>query len=319
MKHFVFLVLIGSSLFNLAHGQDCVYHTLEDFIEGQCDESEKPYIDGVIDLRGGTDLVLLKNDASDKRIKKAFAVQIDGIHLFSVHEIDRNLAKKDRLSIDNNRNAYLIAKSNGVYNYMEYDPGKGNGPGAGLGTGGISLGYAFSLGKTPVRGFIFDPVNREFNVFDNCKDFNEFLSSRHPEYSFECKKRKLDIEIVRDIIGEINGSVQQESASESSDNQRIIIYPHRSIINEDLDLTIGEKTLEFDEVSIIETNISCEQPSQLCISGMDVCLTVKCDDDHPYYIISKDRETERFLLEPSNPDDFKYYSAIIERKRSRRR
>ena len=319
----ILLLFSGLTYAQNSFGADCIYRTIEDFVENVCD-NDRPYIDKVVGKRDPVKKYQIKTKRNNKRLKEAFAVVIDGELYYQIYEIHRYMAKKDRLPSARNADNFIKVKSSGVYDYLEYSEAGGGGPGVGIGSGGfgtgIGLGTSLNLGKKKVTGLIYDPVNFEFNVFENCKDFNQFLAERHPQFSYECKKKKLDIEQVRKVIGQINGKAQKVSLNaevSSGKAKNITIYPHRTIVRNACTLLVGDKEIDFDDLTVLELTIDCEATKSLCVKDTEACLDIICDDGISHYIISKDREANVYLIENSNPDDFKYYNALLERRRNR--
>jgi len=322
----IFTIIESSSYAQNTFGSDCIYYTIEDFAEDLCDYQDRPYIDKVIAKKNPVKKYVIKTERKNKRLKEAFAVVIDGELYYQIYEIHRYMAKRDNLPGSRNMDDFIKVVSSGVYDYIEYAESGGGGPGVGLGTGGfgsaIGLGTSINLGKKKVTGLIYDPVRYEFNVFDNCKDFNEFLSERHPEFSYECKKKKLEIGVVRKIMGQINGKAREERTDaivSSGKGKEIIIYPHRTIVRNSCTLLVGDRSIGFDDLTILEMTIDCEAEKSICIEGTDVCLNIACDDDIAHYIVSRDREAKVYTIENSNADDFKYYNALLERRKKRKK
>lgn len=294
--------------------------TKEDYQNQKCTQNMDAYVDRVIGAGKNGEVFVLKSQETGKRIKKAFAVTINGDMFYNLSAISGNLAKKDRLNIGNNQNTYLRALSRGTYDYMEYDNRDPSGPGAGLGTGGIGLGMSFNLGGSSIRGLIYDNEQGEFNVFMNCKDLNAFLDERHPELSDECKKKKIKIGDVRQVMKQLNGTqVANAVPIEEGAEKEIILYPHRSMTREECIIYADGSDFEFDGYDVLELTIPCAETAQFCVNDQQLCLDISCDDETKYYIVSFEKETKKYIIEPSNPDDFKYYSALMERRRNNRR
>ena len=78
----------------------------------------------------------------------------------------------------------------------------------------------------------------------------------------------------------------------------------------------GEDEFEFDDLSVLDLTISCENPLVFCTDDSSNCLEVKCEDPEEFYIVSFDKEKGDYLIEPSNPDDYKYYMALLERRKN---
>lgn len=331
MKRVILYLLTSTVISNIVFAQNssnCVYWTMEDFLEDKCDESEIPYVDGIYDERSGVEKFVLKTKTKNKRLKKAFGALINGEMFYQIYPISRNLAKKDRIETSRNSSDFIRVLSWGLYDYMEYsgENSSGSGSGIGIGGGGVSTGIGIGLnlgggGNGRVRGLIFDPENQEFNVFRNCKDFNEFLLERHPQYAYECKKKKINLNQVRAIIEQINGQGQQfvEEEVDIENSKLVTVFPHRNIVKYPCVLLIGDEKWEFDDLTVLETYIPCDEGERICIEGTDKCIEASCDDDVIFYMINRNRETKTYSLEPSNEEEHKYYTALLERRKSRKK
>ncbi|MDG2449098.1 MAG: hypothetical protein P8M34_05655 [Saprospiraceae bacterium] len=304
--------------------QDCIYWSIEDFAEGICDNEEIPYVDKVLNKKSPVKKYMIKTDRKNKRLKKAFAANIACELYYDQYEITRYLAKGDRLSAPGTNSHFIKVKSQGTYDYLEWADGGGNGPGIGIGSGGfgsgIGLNTGLNLGKKKVTGLIYDPQRFEFNVFKNCKDFNEFLAERHPDLSYECKKKKLKIERVREVMAKLNKGVKREGTTANGEAVRFVtVFPHRSIVRNSCTLNIAGEEIPFDDVSVIDIDLDCGGDNVICIEGSEVCLDVACENDIQYVLVSRDKETRAYSIEASNEKDFEYYNRLIERRKERRK
>ena len=327
---FLIYVIIISPLYpqraDAGDPSNCIFRTMEDYLDDVCDTSDKPYVDKVFDRGGRVKKYILKTRRDNKKLKKAFAALIDGELYIQIYPITRNLAKKDRLPSSRYTSDFLKVLSWGVYDYLEYDGDSYNrsGSGIGIGGGGVSTGIGLGLslgggGGDRIQGMIFDPDNQEFNVFRNCKDFNEFLLERHPEFSYECKKKKIKLNQIRSIIGQINGvqSPANDVDVDEENSKLITIFPHRSIVKHPCTLLIAGEEWEFDDLTVLDTRVACDEVINICVNGTEVCVEASCEDDVVYYLVSRDRETDTFSVEPSDADEHKYYTALLERRKKR--
>ena len=320
----IFTLLILKITYAQRSSTDCIYWSIEDFAEGICNNEELPYVDNVLGKKSQVKRYVIKTDRKNKRLKNAFAVRIDGEMYYDQYEITRYLSKGDRLPPPGTNSHFLKVTSQGTYDYLEWSEGGNNGPGIGIGSGGfgtgIGIGTSLGLGKKKVTGLIYDPQRFEFNVFRNCKDFNEFLADRHPDLSYECKKKKLPIEKVREVIGKLNKGVKRESTAPDGETTRFVtVFPHRTIVRNSCTLTIAGENVEFNDVSVVDIDLDCGGDNLICVEGTEVCLDMSCDSDIEYVIVSRDKETREYAIEVSNQKDFEYYNRLIERRKERRK
>ncbi len=332
MKNSIFLLIILFSTSSYAQSResgDCIYRTIEDFAEKNCDHSEKPYVDKVLAKKKSVKKYLIKTTKKNKRLKEAFAVVINGELYYQQYVVSRYLKKGDRLPQANSNTDFIKVKSQGLYDYMEWSERGNNGSGLGIGSGtfgtGIGLGTSINFGKKKVTGLIYDAERFEFNSFKNCKDFNAFLAERHPSLAYDCKKKKLDIETVRNVMAKINKGMSRslnavgENTTDGESMRYVTVYPHRTIVRNKCKLTIGEEIVEFNDLSVLDIDLDCGGNNMICIEGTEICLDVPCDSKIEYVIISRDRESREYAIEISNEKEFKYYNALIERRRKRRK
>mgnify|MGYP000439297352 CR=1 FL=1 len=55
------------------------------------------------------------------------------------------------------------------------------------------------------KGIVWDFENEEFNIFKNCKDYNEFIKDESPDDIQKCEKRQPNMFAVRKAINKIKG------------------------------------------------------------------------------------------------------------------
>ena len=54
-----------------------------------------------------------------------------------------------------------------------------------------------------MKGIVWDVKNKEFNIFKNCKDYNEFIKAIYPEGVQSCEQHQPDITRIREVIEKI--------------------------------------------------------------------------------------------------------------------
>ena len=169
-----------------------IYKTKADFI------SDKPILVSTEDLEIEKIELIVKSDSlirrcyffntnTNKKIKKVFAIVYENKLYFNVGAINKNKNKNDKGLSANSNNAFVLVLFGGS-NFLYSEAGLINHWKAGLsagvssGVGGVT-GYALgeaiegSYPTTTVygKGLVWDYKNEEFNVFTDCKDFNEFI------------------------------------------------------------------------------------------------------------------------------------------------
>ena len=53
------------------------------------------------------------------------------------------------------------------------------------------------------KGIVWDIKNQEFNIFKNCKDYNDFIKDKYPEGVQQCENQQPDMLLVRKAIEKI--------------------------------------------------------------------------------------------------------------------
>ncbi|SCZ00434.1 hypothetical protein [Flavobacterium caeni] len=140
----------------------------------------------------------------DKRIKDAFAVSYDGYLYFQINAILKNRHKDDDSQTNSFPNSFvrvLIGGDN--FLYTEADLANVWAKGAAYGGVGGGVGVALANKWTYGKGIVWDFANSEFNIFRNCKDFNEFIKNYYENGIQECKKNQPETFNIREIIEKI--------------------------------------------------------------------------------------------------------------------
>ena len=139
---------------------------------------------------------------SKKRVKDAFAISYEGSLYFHVKSMQNLMEKKDRKQKIDHKDSFIRVVDQGRYLYMEAFTRKGGGIGFGIGGGPVSVATGGS--KEILKGVIYNFESGKFDLFRDCKDFNQFLRFAHSMEEFECDKKQVPIELVREIIWDIN-------------------------------------------------------------------------------------------------------------------
>jgi len=188
---------------------DGIYQTKQDFINKiPSSTAAVVQMGGIIDKEEIVDYTpdacyfYLKKE--DKKIKKVFAVCYKGQIYFQTGAILNNRNKTDRAQINDYPNVFVRVRIMGEnYYYTEVD--LVNKWAQSFAFGGGIVGGALSKGNLyNAKGIVWDVKNKEFNIFKNCDDYNEFIKTLYPDGVQECKDHQPDIEKVREAIKKIN-------------------------------------------------------------------------------------------------------------------
>ncbi|MHA7108611.1 hypothetical protein ACRTDU_00710 [Sunxiuqinia elliptica] len=227
-QRIILTLLIFLSGLSLSQGQqplksieypNGLYKKKENFINKKPSEIRQLLIKK-IELVNDTDAIIRRcyflDKATNKRIKKTFAIVYNGQLYFSNWAILKNKNKEDKsLSPASSMNAFVLVIMQGPkYLYAEaglvnhWQAGISNGVAGGVGgIIGSALGEAIDNSypsTTPLgTGLVWDIQNQEFNVFRNCPDFNDFLEHCSLE-KIDCKNEVFDLNRVRSAIQIIN-------------------------------------------------------------------------------------------------------------------
>lgn len=187
-----------------------VYFTKEDFLNKKASNSSYELfakeVDGIEKERiyGIPDECFFYYFSNDKKIKDVFAVSYRGQLYFQINAILKNRNKIDRAQDNDHPNSFVRVKIYGVnYYYFEADLANIWAQGASVGAFGIIIGSAVATTLDNLKGIVWDIKNKEFNIFKNCSDYNEFIKDKYPEGIQECKKQQPDIELIRKAIEKI--------------------------------------------------------------------------------------------------------------------
>lgn len=149
-----------------------------------------------------------------KKIKDAFAIRIDNHLYFSIKEVVR---PKNRSKVDRDQHThYIYAFSRVMYkgdNYLYFEHLFFSGWEAGLAAGlAGTVGAYINSYNYKEKGIVWDGINKEFNIFRNCKDYNKFMTERSFELGkSECKGKKYNISTVRKSIKVLDSGITSGS------------------------------------------------------------------------------------------------------------
>lgn len=144
-------------------------------------------------------------DEKESKLKNVFAVVQNGILYFNIKAIldVKNRNKNDGSQDSDNPNSFARATMGGNnYYYSEINVGNVWTKGLGYGIGG-GVGSTIASSANDYKGVVWDSANQEFNIFKNCKDYNDFIKDKSPEDVQVCKTNQPDNLQVRKAIEKI--------------------------------------------------------------------------------------------------------------------
>lgn len=183
---------------------DGIYFTKQDFINKIPNSKEKIIPKELVgwekdEISGIPDECYFYFVNGDKRVKKVFAVCYRGNIYFQTQAILDNRNKKDKAQTHDFPNGFVKVKSIGEnYYYTEAD--LVNKWAQGFAYGGGVVGGAMAKSLYNYKGIVWDVKNKEFNIFKNCNDYNDFIKVIYPEGVQECKNQQPDLKKVRQAI-----------------------------------------------------------------------------------------------------------------------
>ena len=139
---------------------------------------------------------------SNKKVTNVFAVVVDGQIFFQIKSILKHRNKKDKNQTNSTLQSFVRVLLGGDnYYFTEVDLANqwSQALNYNLGVVGGVTAQDASKGK----GVVWDINNREFNIFRNCKDFNEFLTENLGSTPITCQDKQPDGYVVRERINEV--------------------------------------------------------------------------------------------------------------------
>jgi hypothetical protein len=189
----------ASSLRLLPNG---IYKTKEDFLNKRITSTDEVVPKGLIGIEKPvltkiSDNCFFYYKATDDKVKDVFAISYKGHLYFQIYAILENRNKTDRAQSNDFPNSFVRVLSAGEnYYYLEANLTNQWAQGALYG-GVLESSVHFE------KGIVWDIKNKEFNIFKNCKDYNDFIADKYPEGVQECKKQQADIVEIRKAIEKI--------------------------------------------------------------------------------------------------------------------
>ena len=186
-----------------------IYKTKEDFINKKPSQTTKVFAKGLIGFEKPILTEILHSCFfydydSDSKIKNVFAISFKGHLYFQINAILENRNKTDRAQTNELPNSFVRVIMGGEnYYYTEADLvnkwAQGLAYGAIGGVTGAVIGNTMYYGK----GVVWDFKNKEFNIFKNCEDYNDFLKEVYPKGVQTCPDQQPNIKEVRKVIAKI--------------------------------------------------------------------------------------------------------------------
>lgn len=141
---------------------------------------------------------------NDSRIKEGFAVSYKGNLYFRIKAIVKNANKSDGGQTSDFENGFVrVILGGDNYMYTEANLSGVWSQGLAYGAVGGAAGGALARSMVYGKGVVWDFKNAEFNIFRNCKDYNEFIQSVYPEGVQECNSKQVNVYRIREIIDKI--------------------------------------------------------------------------------------------------------------------
>lgn len=186
-----------------------VYNTKEDFINKKVRSFGKLIPKGLIGFEKPILNTIEHNcffyiESSDEKLTNVFAVSFQGHLYFQINAVLSNRNKKDRAQSNDFPNSFVRVIIGGD-NYYYTEANLANAWVQGLAYGGVGGAVGGSLANTVVygKGVVWDFKNKEFNIFKNCEDFNEFVTAVYPEGVQMCINQQPNYLKIREIIKKI--------------------------------------------------------------------------------------------------------------------
>jgi hypothetical protein len=138
-----------------------------------------------------------------RKIPDAFAVSHQGHLYFQLKAIFKNCNEDDGNETSNFAGSFVRVIIGGAnYLYTEAPLANVWAQGFGYGVGG-AIGGAIAQSKIQGKGIVWDFKKQEFNIFRNCKDYNDFIGWQYTAGALDCKDKKQNPYKVRKAIDAI--------------------------------------------------------------------------------------------------------------------
>jgi hypothetical protein len=186
-----------------------VYYSKDDFINKKVSNLGKLIPKGLVGFEKPKLNTIVHNcffyiESSDEKLTNVFAVSFQGHLYFQINAILSNRNKKDRAQSNDFPNSFVRVIIGGN-NYFYTEANLANAWAQGLAYGGVGGAVGGSLANTFIygKGVVWDFKNLEFNIFKNCEDYNDFITSVYPEGVQVCVNQQANYLKIREIIKKI--------------------------------------------------------------------------------------------------------------------
>ncbi|MES2812130.1 MAG: hypothetical protein V4670_06635 [Bacteroidota bacterium] len=186
---------------------DGIYKTKEDFILKKPSQIATVTAKGIIGFEKPILNTIEDNcfffNTSNEKIKNVFAISYKGYLYFQIDAILSNRNKTDRAQTSDFPNSFVrVIKGGENYYYTEVALANQWAQGLAYGAGGIG-GSVLAGTMVYGKGVVWDFKNKEFNIFKNCKDYNDFIIAIYPEGKQTCNNQQADVFQIRKAIDKI--------------------------------------------------------------------------------------------------------------------
>ena len=225
MKYLLVLLLTSSCLPILAQGTtfsntvavrdtlfrpeypEGLYLTKEDFLNKKY-EARQVWPINVKGIKNTVQPAGIQNcyfyDNKREKITDVFAVSYKGHLYFQLREIFKNCNKNDRNETTTFTYSFTRVIMGGEnYFYTEAESANAWAQGVAIGAIGGAIGGAVAQNQIRGKGIVWDFKNKEFNIFKNCKDYNEFIATVYPQGALNCENKHPDLYAIRSAIEKI--------------------------------------------------------------------------------------------------------------------
>lgn len=176
-----------------------IYKTKEDFIKQTPNKNIKITPRGLVGftkpiIEDGA-LYCFFFDENESKINDCFAIVYKDFLYFRMGDVLKNKNKNDRAQDSDNPNAFSRVIIGGD-NYLYTEAPLGN-----TWEKAFYVNYGVSTNLANYnKGIVWDFKNKEFNIFKNCDDYNEFIKDKLPNQIQKCPEKQPNNFKVREAI-----------------------------------------------------------------------------------------------------------------------
>lgn len=141
---------------------------------------------------------------NESKIRRVFAISYKGHLYFRIGAILDNRNKTDRAQDTDFPQSFARVLMGGEnYYYLEANLTNIWARGAAYGGFGGIVGSSLANSWKYKKGIVWDIKNIEFNIFKNCKDYNDFIKAKLSDAVQQCKENQPELHEVRKAIWRI--------------------------------------------------------------------------------------------------------------------